>query len=64
MTWHYQNNTGVFTDSHTRNTQGVESGNNVSRTEIQVHRGMPLLQDKHWNNVQWMRTTNGNWKVQ
>ena len=34
MTRHYQDNIGIPTHSDTRITQGVESGNYVSRTRI------------------------------
>ena len=34
MTQHYQNNIGLSTRSCTRDTQGVESGDNVSRTRV------------------------------
>jgi len=40
MTQHYQDNTRLPTHSDARNTQGVESGDHISRTGIQVHRGM------------------------
>jgi len=39
MTRHYQDNTGLPTHSNAQDTQGVESGDHISRTEIQVHRG-------------------------
>ena len=35
---HYQNDIGIPTHSSTRNTQGVEDGDYISQTGIQVYR--------------------------
>ena len=59
MTRHYQDNTRIPANSNARVIQGVESGNNVSQTEIQIHRRMPQLQDKHWNNIWRVRLAYG-----
>ena len=34
MTQYYQNNTGIPTDSCTKNTQGEEDSYNISRTRV------------------------------
>ena len=44
-------NRPTSSNSHARITQKVESGNNISRTRIRIHRGMPRLQDKYRNNI-------------
>ena len=35
---HYQNNIGIPTNNSTRNAQGIEGSNHLSRTGIWIHR--------------------------
>jgi len=64
MTRHHQNNIGLSTHSCTRDIQRVESGNNISKTRVQAHRGTTQLQNKHRNNIWRVRSTHGHWEVQ
>ena len=63
MTRYYQDNTRISTNSNARVTQGVEGGNNISQTRIQIHKKTPQLQDKYENKIWRMRSAHGHWKV-
>ena len=56
---HDQDNFGLSTYSCTRDTQRIESGNNISRTRVWVHRRMTWLQDKYKNNIWRVRSAHG-----